>query len=272
MATDGPAANAAEPSVGQALAELTRVITEQNKKIDELLTHLKRQPAAFERAALTEGDQPEGDRPLLDDDQPAPNLGSAETIGPFELDKFVLDFHANNKLRTDQEPDVTARLFVKLFDDLAAKARAFGESFDDAKRKDLRQTYDSEVKVILDDPKHGFERRPQWQGLFTQLETKLEQAKKGSPATFNAQKPSHYVTAFTELARGFEKLAENLKAGRDLPPSYFQNRGQSSAAATGYGGGMGGATHSAVRHARIMNRIDYRYDRRAYRIQRISGR
>ncbi len=293
----------AQGDIAAVLTKLTQAIESQTAKIDALVTELRQsRPAAvanFEAAVQPAAVQPPvaqppivapapgaapavvvpaGDVPLLADDG-APPLGATETIGPFGLDAFVAEFHAGNRLRTDQEPDVTAALIAKLFSDLAAQFRSLPGPLDEAKRSELRQAYELGVKGILDDPQRGFERRPQWQGFFVQLEAKLAQAKQGIPATFQVANPGHYAVALTELAHGFTELANALRSGRDLPPSYFQNRGAAAAAASGagYAGGYsgvysGGATHAAVWHARRMDHIIYRFDRRAYKLDRIQGR
>ncbi|MHC4400379.1 MAG: hypothetical protein ACYTG0_11950 [Planctomycetota bacterium] len=200
-----------------------------------------------------------------------------DVSGPFGLDEFVINFLETNEkvIRTDQEPDVTAGAFQGLYEAMREKVKELGGSSgvisQSARETDLRSFYNTKLKEILDDPKTSFERKPQWNPFVEALDEKLGKTKKDRRSQFDANRVDHWVTAFTELATGFEKLAGKEEKRRDLDPSE-RRQGTPSTVTPGEGTVVSGTSLAAVRHARITTRIYRRHGRRAYRIQRITAR
>lgn len=170
--------------------------------------------------------------------------------------------------RYDLYPYNSAVAFRQMFADLKDHIEGLQTPID---YPQLRKTYQDRLARVLGEVSG---RKRDWEDFFKDVHYGRQRSleKRIRAGEFDTASQEDWLKLMAVLEAGFEEIADDMKSLEDQPGSGSNFAG--SGGGYGYGGGYagGGASHAAVRHARIMARIQYRYDRRGYRIQRITGR
>lgn len=234
-----------------------------------------RQPRDLRRANL-ESNGSDPDASILGDNNTAGDAPT--TVGPFGLKEWVINTYAkiDRRKKTDQSPERTAAKFADLYTSLLSLADGLPATADQ-----LRETYHKGKDAILADLRKE-EAQESWQELISQLQQKIDDAKKSNKLEgkdFNPEQPVFVKTAIQEVANGFKELAAQLDVSANLAPSYFQSGGSRMRGASRAGGSVvttttvgSGNTIAAVWNERMVNHIVHAHNRRSYRIQRIQMR
>lgn len=170
-------------------------------------------------------------------------------------------------MHLDQEPSVTCA-------DLAAALQQVASSIDKtgaiapADLSAIQATTRAALKKVVEGDGDGG-KITQWSKFTSDLAATFET----SVGAYNPLVSEQLHTAYEQAIDSFNTLRKVAEGVQDLDATAQPNGGGANAnARAGGGGGHAGTSWAAVHHARVMNGIERRQQRRSYAIQRIYAR